>query len=435
MKLSTRLTWFAAALLATAATPASFAQDESDDADISIESFAAPGRHIRHWYSVGFVSVIAPDTAPDARFKKVKGLASADGISFRSHNYPKHYLRFQDGRLVVNLMNTDADKKDATFFIVKGLAADVDGWLSLRSMSQPDRLVLAAQGEVKVLKRTGDEVFARNATLRFVKPVDGIFPGLETLSIEHNRISDAGLLHLKDLPRLQHIYLRGNSITGTGLKSLRAMKNLRTLSASACPLTEAGLMEIGALTTLHTLDLSSTPLQGAWLRHLKDLRGLHKLHVENAQITDEVVLTLLDIKLAHALFRYDTHLVKTKSINLRGTRVTDAVICRLATNPCQSQSTGAAIVAVRSWSQSSCGMTQVLIFGPFAATDSSQGWREGVRRNAFWLAVQPEGLRVVTSANRSGHKPKRISQNEMPVTPPASNQASLPLIATSARQY
>ena len=65
----------------------------------------------------------------------------------------------------------EGDGKDATFYIVKGLALDGDGWISLKLFTNPGEFVRNKQGEVWTAEKKDNEVYLRSATFRLVKPV------------------------------------------------------------------------------------------------------------------------------------------------------------------------------------------------------------------------------------------------------------------------
>jgi len=54
------------------------------------------------------------------------------------------------------------------------------------------------------------------------KPVIGV-------DLEHTRVTDAGLEHLKGLSKLQTLDLQGTSVTDAGLEHLRGLTKLRSL--------------------------------------------------------------------------------------------------------------------------------------------------------------------------------------------------------------
>ncbi len=58
---------------------------------------------------------------------------------------------------------------------------------------------------------------------------------LTNLGLQNTRISDAGLMHLADLPNLAWLSIGGTEITDAGLKQISGMKTLRYLWLSDSP--------------------------------------------------------------------------------------------------------------------------------------------------------------------------------------------------------
>ena len=61
------------------------------------------------------------------------------------------------------------------------------------------------------------------------------------LLIYGTKITDAGLVHLKDLTNLTFLGLGGTQITDAGLEHLKGMTNLTRLDLSSPQITDAGL--------------------------------------------------------------------------------------------------------------------------------------------------------------------------------------------------
>src|SRR5262245_28059231 len=99
---------------------------------ISYSSFNYPDRYIRHRSFLAFIDPIDARDAlgrVDATFELIPGLAGqidpqlADRCSsFKSVNFPRHYLRHQHFRLkLAEFTDDDFFKRDASFIIVPGL--------------------------------------------------------------------------------------------------------------------------------------------------------------------------------------------------------------------------------------------------------------------------------------------------------------------------
>jgi Leucine-rich repeat (LRR) protein len=88
------------------------------------------------------------------------------------------------------------------------------------------------------------------------KPVIRVgYHGL-TKSLVKSKITDAELVYLKDLTKLQCLDLRGTSVTDAELEYLKGLTSLQTLNLSDTKVTDAGLEHLKGL----------TELQKVWLR-------------------------------------------------------------------------------------------------------------------------------------------------------------------------
>ncbi|GHG67868.1 AbfB domain-containing protein [Streptomyces griseocarneus] len=63
----------------------------------------------------------------DATFTKVQGLADPNLVSFRCFNIPSLFIRHRNFHLFVEPINSDLDRKDATFRLVPGLSPEPPG--------------------------------------------------------------------------------------------------------------------------------------------------------------------------------------------------------------------------------------------------------------------------------------------------------------------
>ncbi len=88
---------------------------------LSWESYNFPGYYIRHQNNLAKISVGAWPVN-DKQWNMVSGLADTEGVSFESVNYPGYYLRHYNYNLILDQIDTDTDKADATFYLTPGLA-------------------------------------------------------------------------------------------------------------------------------------------------------------------------------------------------------------------------------------------------------------------------------------------------------------------------
>jgi hypothetical protein len=68
-----------------------------------------------------------------------------------------------------------------------------------------------------------------------------VFPELETLNLDTERLTDAGLSALKDLPQLRNLTIKNAKITDTGLAQLATLTHLENLNLKGTDITDAGI--------------------------------------------------------------------------------------------------------------------------------------------------------------------------------------------------
>jgi len=152
---------------------------------------------------------------------------------------------------------------------------------------------------------------------------------LEFLDLTGNNVTNAGLVHLKDLDRLETLVLTFNrigmgfatdpssQITNAGMVHLTGLSNLERLSLDHCKITDAGLVHLKGLTQLQTLDLAyNLWITDAGVEHLKGLTGLQTLDLQLTNITDAGLV-------------YLKGLTELQTLGLRNTKVTDAGVAEL----------------------------------------------------------------------------------------------------------
>jgi Leucine-rich repeat (LRR) protein len=105
-------------------------------------------------------------------------------------------------------------------------------------------------------------------------------------------LSDAELVHLKGLTKLESLSLNGTVITDAGLVHLKGLTNLQTLDLSGTAITDAGLVHLKGLTKLQTLNLYGTKITDAGLVHLKGMTKLQWLYLMDTKVTDAGVADL-----------------------------------------------------------------------------------------------------------------------------------------------
>ena len=157
-----------------------------------------------------------------------------------------------------------------------------------------------------------DDTKVTDAGLVHVKDLQG----LERLYLVNTQVTDAGLVHLKNLKGLRWLALNETQVTDAGLAHVKDLKGLERLYLANTQVTDAGLVHLNDLKALQLLQLTKTQVTDAGLVHLKDLTGLHELKLANTRVTDAGLVHLKDLMGLHRL-------------DLRSTQVTDAGLVHL----------------------------------------------------------------------------------------------------------
>jgi hypothetical protein len=94
------------------------------------------------------------------------GSQGEEGNSFRSWNFPDHYIRHRDrlGRVDKIVASDKLGRNDGTFRIVPGLAGQCR---SFESVNYPGHFLRHQDYRVKLAPRSDDELFRKDATFCF----------------------------------------------------------------------------------------------------------------------------------------------------------------------------------------------------------------------------------------------------------------------------
>jgi hypothetical protein len=110
---------------------------------------------------------------------------------------------------------------------------------------------------------------------------------LQSLNLNGLPVTDAGLDAVKDLPNLGGLYLDSTRVRGPGLGRLKSLPGLAVLYLDRSSVTDDGLRHLKGASNLQVLSLAGVPLTGQGLTHLKALPKLHQLGVNGCGISSE----------------------------------------------------------------------------------------------------------------------------------------------------
>jgi len=120
-------------------------------------------------------------------------------------------------------------------------------------------------------------------------------PNLTELNLSDTTVTDAELMHLEQLTKLEILELGFTKVTDAGLGHLKRLTNLTDLDLSCTEVTNAGLVDLGQLTKLEVLNLGATVITDAGLEHLEGLTNLEKLDIFGTQVSDEGIKELQQV--------------------------------------------------------------------------------------------------------------------------------------------
>ena len=110
---------------------------------------------------------------------------------------------------------------------------------------------------------------------------------LVELYLSRTKITDAGLVILDQLPKLEALGLGETQVGDLTLGRITKMSGLRTLVLTQATASNAGLATLGTLSGLERLYLDNTGADDVTLVGLAPLRELRTLHLANSQVSEE----------------------------------------------------------------------------------------------------------------------------------------------------
>jgi internalin A len=118
-------------------------------------------------------------------------------------------------------------------------------------------------------------------------------PKLERLDLAHTRITDEGLLHLKPAKQIQDLNLfYAEQVTDRGISAIKDWQRLTRLNVRGTRIADGALPIIGGLTQLESLDIAYTQFTDNGLDALVPLTHLKHLAVGRSKLTKNALEVL-----------------------------------------------------------------------------------------------------------------------------------------------
>ena len=121
---------------------------------------------------------------------------------------------------------------------------------------------------------------------------------LETLNLINSKVTDQGLIALKELPKLSSLKLhrdafRERTLSDAGLSNLKHLTHLRSLALTGGWVTDDSIHRLNGMTTLQSLQLEGPNITDAGILKLKHLTTLEFLDVRRTKVTDTGIAELM----------------------------------------------------------------------------------------------------------------------------------------------
>ncbi|MSR52944.1 MAG: hypothetical protein EXS09_06590 [Gemmataceae bacterium] len=128
---------------------------------------------------------------------------------------------------------------------------------------------------------------------------------LERLSVCLTAVDDEGLKHLAKLTKMKRMAVCSSKVTGSGFAHLEGMKEIESINLHSSPASDAGLEAIGKLTSLKRLEIVHTKVTDAGLKHLAGMVNLRQLHIHGPETTAAALPYVGGLKELYELDVYD----------------------------------------------------------------------------------------------------------------------------------
>jgi hypothetical protein len=123
---------------------------------------------------------------------------------------------------------------------------------------------------------------------------------LRVLSLNRTQITDATLMHIRDLHQLESLRLGQTNVTDAGMESIAHLARLKSLDLYDTEVTDNGLESLVELKELRLLGLGGTKVTNAGLATLGRMPQLQILYLGDTEVTDEGLVHLRSLtKLEH----------------------------------------------------------------------------------------------------------------------------------------
>jgi hypothetical protein len=140
------------------------------------------------------------------------------------------------------------------------------------------------------------------------------FPQLETLTLNHDRITDSGLTELTKLKSLKTLELRHTQISDAGLKTIAKIVSLTKLTLDETKITDAGLTYLQSMPALEVLWLSRDHVTKNSVKALLHLPRLKLVNLMETDMDKESALSLVKRFGPHSVMWFPKELLQSEKV-------------------------------------------------------------------------------------------------------------------------
>lgn len=133
-----------------------------------------------------------------------------------------------------------------------------------------------ASDVIATYQPVGDAEMAALARLRHV----------QILSVSGTRVTDAGMVHIRDMTDLRRLGIARTKIGDHGLACAANCKQLEWLGAEESAITSAGLAYLADKQRMHTILVSRTRVGDEGIAYIQNLWRMQDLFIDDTQVTD-----------------------------------------------------------------------------------------------------------------------------------------------------
>lgn len=147
--------------------------------------------------------------------------------------------------------------------------------------------------------------------------VIALFPDLRGLSLHGLEITDAGMLQLPPLPKLETLFVECPQVTENGLRIVAAMNHLEHLDLSGSGVRNLSKLELSRKLNFKTLTLYNTAISDDSASELAQLKSVKQLDLSATQVGDECLKSLGKLSNLEELKLSDTQVTDEGLVSLR----------------------------------------------------------------------------------------------------------------------